>query len=116
MKKVLSIVLAITLLALGLTACGGTESDLAYVQGKGTLVVGITDFAPMDYQDADGNYRISVGYLTGIEYYPMESNLHLFLTFVGQTHLFTDRAKALGQSDYSTQRVSVGFIYQLPAF
>ena len=27
------------------------DSDLAYVQGKGTLVVGITDFAPMDYQE-----------------------------------------------------------------
>ena len=65
---------------------------------------------------ADGNYRTSVGYLTGVEYYPMESNLHLFLTFVGQTHLFTERAKALGQNDYSTQRVSLGFIYQLPAF
>ena len=65
---------------------------------------------------ADGNYRTSVGYLTGIEYYPMESNLHLFLTFVGQTHLFTDRAKALGHNDYSTQRVSLGFIYQLPVF
>lgn len=65
---------------------------------------------------ADGNYRTSVGYLTGVEYYPMESNLHLFLTFVGQSHLFTERAKALGQNDYSTQRVSVGFIYQLPAF
>ena len=65
---------------------------------------------------ADGNYRTSVGYLTGVEYYPMKSNLHLFLTFVGQTHLFTDRAKALGQNDYSTQRVSLGFIYQLPVF
>jgi hypothetical protein len=65
---------------------------------------------------ADGNYRTSVGYLTGVEYYPMESNLHLFLTFVGQTHMFTERAKALGQNDYSTQRVSLGFIYQLPAF
>ena len=65
---------------------------------------------------ADGNYRTSVGYLTGVEYYPMESNLHLFLTFVGQTHLFTERAKALGQNDYSTQRVSVGFIYQLPVY
>lgn len=32
------------------------ESDLAYVQGKGTLVVGMTDFAPMDYRDADGNW------------------------------------------------------------
>lgn len=27
------------------------ESDLEYVQSKGTLVVGITDFAPMDYKD-----------------------------------------------------------------
>ena len=27
------------------------ESDLAYVQEKGTLVVGVTDFAPMDYKD-----------------------------------------------------------------
>ena len=65
---------------------------------------------------ADGNYRTSVGYLTGIEYYPMESNLHLFLTFVGQTHLFTERGMALGKSDFSTQRVSLGFIYQLPVF
>ena len=65
---------------------------------------------------ADGNYRTSVGYLAGLEYYPMESNLHLFLTFVGQTHLFTERAKALGNDDYSTQRVSLGFIYQLPVY
>ena len=33
-----------------------TDSDLAYVQNKGTLVVGITEFEPMDYQDADGNW------------------------------------------------------------
>lgn len=26
------------------------ESDLAYIQAKGTLVAGITDFAPMDYR------------------------------------------------------------------
>ena len=27
------------------------DSDLAYIQGKGSLVVGITDFTPMDYQE-----------------------------------------------------------------
>lgn len=32
------------------------ESDLAYIRDKGTLVVGITDFEPMDYKDADGNW------------------------------------------------------------
>lgn len=33
-----------------------SESDLEYVVSKGTLVVGITDFEPMDYKDDDGNW------------------------------------------------------------
>ena len=32
------------------------ESDFTYVKEKGTLVVGITNFEPMDYQDADGEW------------------------------------------------------------
>lgn len=32
------------------------ESDMAYVQEKGTLVVGITDFEPMDYKDENGEW------------------------------------------------------------
>jgi len=32
------------------------ESDLAYVTNKGVLVVGITDFAPMDYKDESGEW------------------------------------------------------------
>lgn len=31
-------------------------SDLEYVKEKGVLVVGVTDFAPMDYQDEDGKW------------------------------------------------------------
>lgn len=33
-----------------------SDSDLAYIQDKGVLVVGITDFEPMDYKDASGNW------------------------------------------------------------
>ena len=33
-----------------------TDSDVQYIQDKGTLVIGITEFEPMDYQDADGNW------------------------------------------------------------
>lgn len=33
-----------------------SDSDMAYVKGKGSLIVGITNFEPMDYQDADGNW------------------------------------------------------------
>ena len=59
MKKKISLALALAM-ALTLAACGGKQptqadnSDKAYVQGKGTLVVGITEFEPMDYQDASG--------------------------------------------------------------
>ena len=55
MKKFFAMMLC-AVMVLTLVACGGqsakTESDLAYVQEKGTLVVGITDFAPMDYKEA----------------------------------------------------------------
>lgn len=32
------------------------DSDVAYIQDKGTLIVGITDFAPMDYKDEAGEW------------------------------------------------------------
>ena len=32
------------------------ESDMAYVKEKGTLIVGMTDFAPMDYKDDSGEW------------------------------------------------------------
>ena len=73
-KKLLALLLAGAMSASLLSGCGGgntnatentdsntaenteTESDLAYVQEKGTLVVGITEFEPMDYQNADGEW------------------------------------------------------------
>lgn len=33
-----------------------TDSDVAYIKDKGTLIVGITDFAPMDYKDESGEW------------------------------------------------------------
>ena len=49
------------LMVLSMAACASkpaetAESDLAYIQDKGTLVVGITDFAPMDYQNESGEW------------------------------------------------------------
>ena len=32
------------------------DSDVAYIQEKGSLIVGITDFAPMDYKDEKGEW------------------------------------------------------------
>ncbi len=53
MKKILALVLA-ALMMLSLAACGGNtaaDSDLEYIKDKGTLIVGITDYAPMDYKE-----------------------------------------------------------------
>lgn len=36
-------------------ACADSD-DWAYIQEKGVLVVGITDYKPMDYKDEDGNW------------------------------------------------------------
>lgn len=33
-----------------------SDSDVAYIQGKGSLIVGITEFEPMDYKDASGEW------------------------------------------------------------
>ena len=57
MKKLFAMVMAM-LLVLGCFA-GCTQdsgSDLKYIQDKGKLVVGITEYAPMDYKDANGNW------------------------------------------------------------
>lgn len=55
MKRIAAIFLAL-ILTLGTVCFAEADSDLAYVQGKGTLVVGITDFEPMDYKDANGEW------------------------------------------------------------
>ncbi len=72
MKKLLSIILIMTM-AMALTACQSGKSsssnsgssandseqsvdDLKSIKEKGKLVVGITDFEPMDYKDADNNW------------------------------------------------------------
>lgn len=34
----------------------GEDSDVSYIQQKGTLVVGITEFAPMDYKNENGQW------------------------------------------------------------
>ncbi len=56
MKKKIALFLAAVMAALSVTACSDASgSDKAYVQSKGTLIVGITDFAPMDYKNDTGD-------------------------------------------------------------
>ena len=75
-KRLLATIMTLTM-AMGFVACGAdqtsqtentsetaestesaeaSESDVAYIQEKGKLIVGITDFAPMDYKDDNGEW------------------------------------------------------------
>lgn len=64
MKKRIIALVSIMALCLGMvafTGCGSDEEaatvqDVSYVQDNGKLVVGITDFAPMDYKDKNGDW------------------------------------------------------------
>lgn len=63
-----------------------------------------------------GNFRTSWGYIAGVEYYPMEENLHFFVNYIGRSFKYTARAREFGMSNNSPQRVELGLVYQLPMF
>ncbi len=57
MKKLFAIVLAFVLMLTCFAACGGNNgTDIENIQKKGKIVIGITDYAPMDYKDDSGQW------------------------------------------------------------
>ena len=59
MKKLMTLILALLLIGSVFAGCGSSsdsDSDLKYIQDKGKIVVGITDYAPMDYKDENGEW------------------------------------------------------------
>ena len=57
MKKIIAMLLAIMLMLTCFTACGAKDdTDMGYVKKNGKIVVGITDYAPMDYKDENGEW------------------------------------------------------------
>ena len=60
LKKIIAVVLSVLVVCLGFTACSNSsnadKTDSEKIKEKGELVVGITDFAPMDYKDENGNW------------------------------------------------------------
>jgi polar amino acid transport system substrate-binding protein len=63
MKKLVSLLLTLAMVFV-LAACGSNndtnqsqgESDLSYVKGNGKLIIGYTDYAPMNFTDESGTF------------------------------------------------------------
>ena len=94
-----------------------TKLNYRFTPNWNVFVKGMYETASLDKkvgEFADGKYRTSLGYFAGLEYYPIEnSNLHFFLTYVGRKFDYTSK---VALKDYDTNRVSVGFIYQMKMF
>ena len=56
MKKIIALLLCLVLAAVSVAVFAEGESDKDYVVGKGKLIVGITDFEPMDFKDENGEW------------------------------------------------------------
>ncbi|MBR5001596.1 MAG: transporter substrate-binding domain-containing protein, partial [Firmicutes bacterium] len=61
MKKILALILAVMMMACVFAGCGeaaseAADGDLAYIESNGKLVVGITSYEPMNYQDENGEW------------------------------------------------------------
>lgn len=57
MKKLFAMVLVLVLTMSCFAGCGNTAgTDAENIQKKGKIVIGITDYAPMDYKDENGQW------------------------------------------------------------
>ena len=56
MKKLMKAVSLLMAVMMLLGSVAFAETDMEYVKNKGKLIVGITDFAPMDYKDENGEW------------------------------------------------------------
>ena len=58
MKKFFAMILISVMILSCFAGCGskGSDSDLDYIKDKGKIIVGITDYAPMDYLDENGQW------------------------------------------------------------
>lgn len=61
LKKILAVVLAVLMVGAVFAACSSNtadsnESDLAYIQDKGVMIIGVTEYEPMNYKDANDEW------------------------------------------------------------
>ena len=58
MKKYIALLLALVLVVTCFAGCGKKDGkkDLESIEKAGKIIIGITDYAPMDYKDENGNW------------------------------------------------------------
>lgn len=95
-----------------------TKADFQFAPKWNFFVKGMYETASAGDVDALDNYRTSLGYFAGLEFYPDKSqDLRFSLTFQGRNFKYSDDAKAAYKlSDYTNTRIELGFMYRIKCF
>lgn len=95
-----------------------TKADFQFAPGWNFFVKGMYETAGSGDNDALKNYRTSLGYFAGLEYYPDKSqDLRFSLTYQGRHFSYSDDAKkAFNLADHDNTRIELGFMYRIKCF
>jgi len=78
------------------------------------MLKGMYETASVSKLERGKNYRKSFGYMSSVEYYPLEDqDFRVFLAYVGRKYDFSEKS---GLKDYNTNRIELGFMYRIKAF
>lgn len=85
--------------------------------------IGMVDFAKwkggeVDPEKNTDDIRVAWGYIPTFEYYPFNKlNIRFYINWIGRIYNYSDYAKnRLGAKDYTTGRVTIGFVSPLGIF
>nr|WP_024992231.1 porin [Hoylesella pleuritidis] len=91
-----------------------TEANWQFRPRWNVFVKGTYETASMPHSDTFKDYRKSMRYLGGVEYYPDPTqDFRVSLSYIGHNHKYTS-ASAL--TDNHTNRVELGFMYRIKCF
>lgn len=95
-----------------------TKAQYRFTPNWNFFVKGMYEIASAPDAKDLKNYRTSLGYFAGIEYYPGHNqDLRFSLTYQGRHFSYKDAAKATYDlHDYDNTRIELGFMYRIKCF
>lgn len=92
------------------------KANLQFAPKWNLMAKGMYELGSVYTNPALVNYRLSIGAVGSIEFYPLkDQDLRFFLAYIGRNHHFT-RASGLSGQNGTTHRVELGFMYRIKAY
>lgn len=91
-----------------------TKMNWQFVPQWNLMLKGMYETASVDNVAAMKDFRKSFGYLASVEYFPVKGeDFRVFLAYTGRKFDYSDKC---GLTDYSTNKIELGFMYRIKMF